>query len=466
MDQRKTSRRAFLKLAGTLTGGAVLAACSPAAATTAPTQAPAATSGTAATAVPAGPTAAPAAVTLSTNEPNFGPGFEAISSAYAKLLKDTGNGWITIQYQASDTTTLETRMAAGDAPDIIYVYPELTQPWAARKQLVSLASSISADPTWQADAATFIPSMVKGYTYKDELYSVCTAAEAEVCAYNPDQFKKHNIPNPTEVGKDGFTQAKFKDMVTQVADSGMKGFFAMPENNQSLGDFLASNGGAYFSEDGKTATLTTPEFIAAVQFELDLVKSGAGLNGVQSNKDGQWVAAALANQLVASVIAGDWAWGWAHKTELTDKKFEPQMFFIPSGSKGRIPIAHSAGISAFANGKLKDQAVKFLRIAFTKDFQAIAADQYEVSPRFPGRSDASGSIFTKKLLPDFFPTLFENGVPSAVTPVINPNAIFGYMDDAYNAMYKGTDTRSVADIQADLNKRVQSDLDAAAATLP
>jgi len=456
-----------LKIAGTVSGGAILAACSsPATQTPAATSAPAATSGAAATTAPVGPTAVPAAVTLSTNEPNFGPGFEPISAAYTKLLNDTGNSWITIQYQSADTTTLETRMAAGDAPDLIYVYPELTQPWAARKQLVSLTPAINADPTWKADVDKFIPSMTAGYTYQNELYSVCTAAEAEVCAYNPDQFKKHNVPNPTEVGKDAFTLDKFAEMITAVADDSMKGFFAMPENNQSLGDILAGNGGAYFSEDGKKALLNTPEFIASVQYQLDLVKSGKALNGVQSNKDGQWVAAALANKLVASVIAGDWAWGWAHKTELEKKEFEPAMFYIPSGPKGRHPIAHSAGISVFTASKAQDAGLKFIRLAFGKDFQKVAAEQYEVSPRFPGRADAGDSIFTKKLLPDFFPQLFEGGVPSATTPVINPNAIFGYMDDAYNAMFKGTDTRSVKDIQEELNTRVQKDLDAAAATLP
>jgi ABC-type glycerol-3-phosphate transport system substrate-binding protein len=274
------------------------------------------------------------------------------------------------------------------------------------------------------------------------------------------------VPNPTEVGKDAFTFDKFAEMIAGVADDTMKGFFAMPENNQSLGDILAGNGGAYFSADGKKALLNTPEFITSVEYLNNLVKSGAALNGVQSNKDGQWVAAALANKLVASIIAGDWAWGWAHKTQLEKKEFEPEMFYIPSGPKGRHPIAHSAGIGIFASSKVIDAAMKFVRIGFTKEFQTIAADQYEVAPQFPGRADAAGPIFAKKLLPDFFPQLFEGGVPSATTPVINPNAIFGYMDDAYNAMFKGTDTRSVKDIQEELNTRVQKDLDAAAATLP
>jgi multiple sugar transport system substrate-binding protein len=454
MKVSKTSRRSFLKLAATTAGSAILAACTPSGtATPASTAAPTAS----------GPTAVPAATTLSTNEPNFGPGFEPISNAYRTILDNNGFGWLTIEYQPSDTTTLETRMAGGDAPDLVYVYPELAQPWAARNQIISLSPAINADAAWKADVDTFIPAMTQGYTYNGELYAVTTAAEAEAMAYNPDQFEKMGVEMPA---KDDLTFDKFAEMITALQDDTMKGFFAMPENNQSLGDILGGYGGRYFSEDGRTAMLNTPEFITSVEWQNALVQSGAALNGVQSNKDGQWVAAALSNRLVATIIAGDWAWGWAHKSQLEEKAFEPGMYYIPSGPAGRHPIAHSAGIGIYGQSKYQSAALSLLRLAFTKEWQAVAAEQYEVSPRYPGRHDAGTSIFEKKLLPDFFPELFDGAQPSAATPVINPNAIFGYMDDAYNALFKGDDKRSVADIQAELNTRVQKDLDEAAASLP
>jgi multiple sugar transport system substrate-binding protein len=431
-------------------GGAILAACTPSGSNT-----PAPTA--------SGPTAVPSATTLTTNEPNFGPGFEPIANAYRAVLDNHGYNWLTIEFQSADTTTLETRMAGGDAPDLVYVYPELAQPWAARSQIISLQSAIDADADWKADNATFIPAMTKGYTYKDQLYAVTTAAEAEAMAYNPDQFAAQGVELPS---KDDFTLDKMAEMITALANDKMKGFFAMPENNQSLGDILGGYGGRYFSEDGLKAEVNTPEFVQAVEYQNNLVQAGVALNGVQSNKDGQWVAAALANELVAMIIAGDWAWGWAHKTQLEAKVFEPGMFYIPSGPKGRHPIAHSAGIAVYSQSKFQNEALQLMRLAFTKDWQTVAAEQYEVSPRWPGRSDAGNSIFEKKLLPDFFPELFDGAQPSAVTPVMNPNPMFGYMDDAYNALFKGDDKRSVAEIQEELNTRIQKDLDEAAASLP
>ena len=466
---RKTSRRNFLKIVGTTTGGILLTACA------APAGAPAAVAPTSATTASgeAAPTEAAAAVanttptTLYTNAPYLGaPGFEEIAKEYRRVLDAAGLDWVKYEYQQADTTALETRMAGGDAPDLIYVYPELAQPWAARGQLISLTNSITADPVWKKDVDTFIKSMNDGYTYNGELYALTTAAEAECIAYNPNIFKEKGVQTPAEIGKDAFNFDAFTSMVDAVSGDKAKGFFAMGEFNQSMGDFVHGFGGSYFSADGKTALLNSPEFISAVELQVNLVKKGSALNGIQSNKDGQWVAAALANQLVASVIAGDWAWGWAHKTQLEKKEFQPEMFYIPAGPKGRHPIAHSAGLAIFAQSKSKDAALAYIKLGFTKEFQEVAAKMYEVSPQFPARLDASGPIFEKKLLPDFFVDLFEGSLPSPATPVFNPYPVFGYMYDMWDAVFKGKDTRPIKEVQDEMNARVQKDMDAAATSLP
>lgn len=454
MIPRNISRRTFLKMAGTATGGLMLVACTPQA-TSAPTT------------VPSGPTAVPSPVTLTTGDFYFGgPGMEAIAAEYRKRLDAAGKDWLSYEYQQVDSTTMETRMAAGDAPDLIYVYPELAQPWAARKQLVSLTPAINADAAWKKDVDTFIKSMNDGYTYKGELYGLTTAAEAECCSYNPDIFKAKGVQSPAEVGKDAFTLDKFAEMNAAVTDDKVHGYFAAMDMNQGLGDIASAYGGQYFSDDGSKAMFNTPEFVKAVEYNVNLVKSGAALNGIQSSKDGQWVAAALSNVLVATVIAGDWAWGWAHKSQLEAKVFQPEMFFVPSGPNGRKPIAHSAGISVFAGTKHMDAAMTFMKFGFTKEFQQVAAVMYEVAPQFPARIDASDEIFTRKLLPDFFTELFEGSIPSPYTPTMNPYAAFGYMNDMWNALFKGTDTRSVQEVQDEMNARVQKDMDAGAESLP
>lgn len=456
MITRNLSRRAFLKMAGTATGGVVLAACAPAA-TSAPGAAPAASSG---------PTAVPSPVTLTTgNQFWSGPGFESIGAEFRKRMDAAGLDWLKVDYQLTDTTTLETRMAAGDAPDLIYVYPELVIPWAARKQLVSLTSGINADAVWKKDADVFIKSMNDAYTLKGELYALCMAAEAECTSFNPDIFKAKGVKTPTEVGKDAFTLEKFAEMNAAISDDKVHGYFAAMEMNQGLGDIASAYGGQYFSDDGRKAMFNTPEFISAVDYNDKMVKAGHALNGIQSAKDGQWVAAALSNGLVGTIIAGDWAWGWAHKSQLEAKVFDPEMFYVPSGPNGRKPIAHSAGMSIFHATKHMDAALTFMKFGFTKEFQEVNAVMYEVVPQFPARIDAAGSIFERKLLPDFFSTLFEGSIPSPATPTMNPYAAFGYMNDMWSALFNGTDKRSVKEVMDEMNARVQKDMDAGAESI-
>lgn len=466
----RKSRRDLLRLGFGAASLAVLAACSPAAA---PANTPATTTDSSSGEVV--PTAAPATgskvpVALSHTAWSWNPeGFKEFPAEYDKVLAANDLGHISLAYQQVDDAALGARMASGDAPDLLYVYPETSQPYAARNQILSLQSAINADPEWKANVDTFIKVMNDGFTRRGELIGICVTAEAENTCYNPLPFEKLGVPTPDQIGADAWTIDKLKETARAVTEESgnpaMKGFFASMEFNQSLGDFVASHGGDWFSDDGRKALFNTPEFVTSTEVLVSMVKEGSALNGIQSAVDGQWVAAALSNQLVATAVAGDWAWGWAHKAQLEEKKFQPVMFHIPSGPQGRIPIAHSAAMALYSQSKNREPGLEFLKLAATKEFQEVHAKLYEVSPQYPARHDAATPIFDKKLLPEFFPQLFENAIPSPFTEVLNPYPMFGYMYDMLNAVFKGRDTRPLQEVMDEMTTRAQKDLDAAAQSL-
>lgn len=414
-------------------------------------------------------------VTLTTNTQYWDVNTWPLSTEeYRKLLDANGFDWLTMEWEQTDAATLETRMAAGDAPDIIFVYPELAIPWAARKQLVALTSYIDADPDWKKDVDAFIKSMNEGYVYKGELYGLTIAAEAECFSYNPKQFEKKGIKKPSEIGADAWTLEKFAETIQAVTDGPddeplgevpMYGWDCELGYNTGLGDILYSYGGKYFSEDGKKALLNSPEFVEALAFAMKQVQDGWAANGLELTKQGEWLCLALANQKVASVIAGDWCWGWTHKTQLEREEFEPEMFYVPSGPAGRHPLAHSAGEAIYTNTKNLEAALEYVKFGFTKEYQEATARMYEEAPRYPARHDAAGPIYEKKLLPDFFPKLFDDSWPSPTTPTINFMGIQGYWNDTWNAVLLGQDTRPLQEVQDELNERTQKDMDAASAGL-
>ena len=411
MNSQKLSRRDFIRFAGIVTSSAALAACAQKTPAPEPTKVPEA----AKPAAPA-PTTAPAAMkptTLTTNTQYWNPQQWPKSVAtYNQMLKDNGFDWLTMTHDATDPTTLEVRLAAGDAPDILFVYPELAIPWAARKQLVPLTAAINADPAWKKDVDTCIKSMNDGYTWKGELWGVTIAAEAECYSFNPKQFEKKGVKKPSEIGKDAFTIDKFVEMTRALTDGPndkplgdkpMPGFIGGSLSfNESFGDLLYAIGGKYFSEDGKKSLLNSPEFVETAKLVSGLVKDGVALNVIESSAQGEWTCLAMANNHGAAVIAGDWCWGWVHKTQLERKEWEPEMFYVPSGCAGRHPLAHSAGETVYAKTKNKDACMAYMKLAFTKPYQESTAKTYEEAPRYPARHDAAGPILEKKLLPDFF----------------------------------------------------------------
>jgi ABC-type glycerol-3-phosphate transport system substrate-binding protein len=205
--------------------------------------------------------------------------------------------------------------------------------------------------------------------------------------------------------------------------------------------------------------------MAALEYCVDLVKDGWAANGIELAKQGEWICLAFANQRGAGGIAGDWCWGWAHKTQLERNEFAPEMFYTPSGPAGRHPLAHSAGESIYIKTGDLDAALAYLKFGFTREYQEATAKHYEEAPRYPARHDAAGPILEKDLLPDFFPDLFEDSWASPATPAINFMGIIGYWYDTWNAVLKGEDTRSLDQVQQELQERTQRDLDAAAAGL-
>lgn len=474
MNPSKLSRRAFLKAAGVVSAGAVLAACG----AKEPAAAPAAEK-PAAAAPTEKPAAAPPpkkATKLTTNTQYWNPQqWPKSTQTYNQMLKDNGFDWLTIEYDASDATTLETRMAAGDAPDILFVYPELAIPWAARKQLLPLTDLINADATWKKDVEACIPSMNDGYTWRGQLYCGTIAAEAECYTYNPKQLEKKGVKPPTEFGKDAWTIDKFIEMTKAIndgpddkplGDRAQRGWIGGDLGyNTGFGDLLYAIGGRYFNEDGTKALLDSPEFVETAEMVAKLVQEGHALNAIDSTAQGEWHCLAVANQHAASVLAGDWCWGWVHKTQLERNEFKPQMYFTPSGRAGRKPLAHSAGEGIYAQTKNKEAAIEYMKLLFTKPYQEATAKTYEEAPRYPARHDAAGPIEEKKILPDFFKELFNDSVASPTTPMINFMGIMGYWGDTMKNVLNGTDKRPMKEVMTELNTRTQKDMDAAGAGL-
>lgn len=167
--------------------------------------------------------------------------------------------------------TVAQRLAAGALPDIV----NTATMWVPEFVSSGGLQPVSQDMISPELRAAFIPSILaKGAEYKGEIWGMPMVAHTRGMFWNKDLFKAAGL-DPEVPPK---TWADFKKDVLAIHDkTGKFGYGFDAKGVQAFryfGIFLWNNGGDYFSKDGHAA-FNSPQGVEALQFLVDLVKSGA-----------------------------------------------------------------------------------------------------------------------------------------------------------------------------------------------
>ncbi len=199
-------------------------------------------------------------------------------------------------------TVLKTRIANGEAPDVINIYPQNAyfKVWAADGQFVDLTDESDILGNLNEGAA-------EAYAVDSKIYNVPLTTNVSGIYYNKDAFDKLGIEVPKSL-------AEFQEIVKKIKDDGQTPFaealgdpwtvngFAQLAWIQSAGSPQAANDYLRFSDKGAIKSDEVTKNVAAY---LDLL---AG-NG-QSNSDGALYAdtvAVFAEGKALMMANGSWA---------------------------------------------------------------------------------------------------------------------------------------------------------------
>lgn len=199
-------------------------------------------------------------------------------------------------------TVLKTRIANGEAPDVINIYPQNAdfKGWAADGQFVDLTDESDILGNLNDGAA-------EAYAVDDKIYNVPLTTNVSGIYYNKDAFAELGIEVPKSL-------AEFQDIVKKIKDDGQTPFaealgdpwtvngYAQLAWIQSAGSPQAANDYLRFSDKGAIKSDEVTKNVAAY---LDLL---AG-NG-QSNSDGALYAdtvAVFAEGKALMMANGSWA---------------------------------------------------------------------------------------------------------------------------------------------------------------
>ena len=286
---KQIGRRDFLRLASLVTGSAIMAACAPAVATSAPAQPAAAT-----------PTTAPAAkgtVTIRATSQMAvdqlnGFGAQIKDQLDAKNIKldiyeTTMNNW------SEYADKVITQIAGGEQVDVIMIAIEGIPLLGIKNILVDLAPYLAADPTTtnmiNTDIAPVLTDMLK---YKGKLLEIPFSWNNMILYYNTKIMADAGISVPMHMTWDDFLQICQKVANVKGTASDRYAYNFWPSGVFGwLSWFYQNDGQGYLTDDQVNSNLNNPKVAETVQFMADLVlKYKVSPNPKGWDEQGQFLA--------------------------------------------------------------------------------------------------------------------------------------------------------------------------------
>ena len=173
--------------------------------------------------------------------------------------------------QARAKITASTATEGGEF-DVVMISNYETPQWAANGWLENLQPYVDRSPGY--DAADFVPSIRDSLSHQGSMYAVPFYGESSFLAYRKDLFEKAGLTMPEHPTWQQIADfaAKLDDKEHGTAGICLRG---KPGWGESLAPFstVANTFGARWYDENWNAQLTSPEFRAAAEFYVNLVRS-------------------------------------------------------------------------------------------------------------------------------------------------------------------------------------------------
>ena len=253
-------------------------------------------------------------------------------------------------------TKLQTMLAGGDYPDVIYIGNGNVVPLVARGQFEPLDSYIERD---MFDTADIFPANLALYNVDGVQYGFPLDAPNQQIFYNVTWFEEKGVPRPSSDWEDeSWNWDAFLEAALGLVDrENNKWAFQVKTWFRAWWIWVTSNGGQFYNEDATACLLNEPVAVEAFQFLADLIH----VHQVAPPLD---VATEMGSSQLfeAGVIAMDTFWpAMGRMRNNIGDKFVWDVAPHPAGKAGKSTAGGGSGqvISAFSENK--DAAWEFLK---------------------------------------------------------------------------------------------------------
>jgi multiple sugar transport system substrate-binding protein len=165
-------------------------------------------------------------------------------------------------------------IAGGQGPDLYAMTRPEFEPYAAAGRAMDIESAIEASGAMQASMAALDDEVIDIYRYNGALLGVPFTVESSAIYFNKTMFEEAGLPLPSEI-EDTWTWDDMRDLARALTreENGRTVQYGMhvTPNRLPVFDFIWSNGGELYSEDGKTILAGSPEAVQAMEFLTSLI---------------------------------------------------------------------------------------------------------------------------------------------------------------------------------------------------
>ena len=382
MSNKGLSRREFLRTAAAATAGAALAQVVPMAAL------------------------AQDAVTIRLTAWGNPTEFEARQETIAMFQEANPNITVDFIHIPDDYgTKLQTMLAGGDYPDVMYVGNGDVVPYVTRGQFEPLQPFIDRDGF---DTSDIFQSNLDLYTVDGVLYGFPLDAPNQELFYNVSWFEEKGVPRPSSDWEDpSWTWDAFLEAAKGLVDKANNKWACQVKtgNFRAWWIWVTANGGSFFNEDGTACVLNEPAAVEAFQFLADLIHVHEVAPPIDvANEMGQ------SEMFEAGVVAMDTFWPamGRMRTNIADK-FVWDVAPHPAGAVGKSTSGGGSGqvISAFSDKK--DAAWEFVKFM---DMTPAATKWTEIMGIVPPlKSVAASDAYLQPGQPPEHISVFTDGAP-------------------------------------------------------
>ncbi len=253
-------------------------------------------------------------------------------------------------------TKLQTMLAGGDYPDVIYLGNGDAPAFVTRGQLLPIDPYIQQD---NLDLSDVFAANLALYNVDGVQYGFPADAPSQQIFYNKSLFEAAGIEVPSSDWTDeGWNWDAFLEKAIALTDASKNqyGFHVNP-SFRAWWVWITANGGSFYNEDGTACVLNAPEAVEAMQFLADLIH----VHGVSPTID-------VANEMGSSTLFESgvsametWFPAIGYMRSHIGDKFAWDVAPHPAGKAGKSCAGGGTGHMIAASAPHPDAAWQFLK---------------------------------------------------------------------------------------------------------